>query len=295
MIDETLIYDVGAHKGEDTEFYLRKGFRVIAIEANPEFCAVVSNRLQEFVKSGALTVLNTAISGHSGEIEFYVDQDIPVWGTTNRDWVERNRGVGFGKVDTFTVKSARLSDIMNEYGVPRYCKIDIEGNDLEALSSLENVIEPPRFVSIESDKTSWSKVLKEFEAFEKLGYSQYKIIDQSLVPFQKCPTLPVEGCFFSIPFENGSTGLFGDELPGPWLDLFQALEAYKGIFRGYAINGDNGFFTGGRKSMFHILSKLQERVFRISGFKNYTTAEQILPPAGWYDTHAMRILRGSVE
>ena len=36
--DEALIYDVGAHKGEDTEYYLRKGFRVIAIEAMPEFC-----------------------------------------------------------------------------------------------------------------------------------------------------------------------------------------------------------------------------------------------------------------
>ena len=29
--DPTLIYDVGAHRGEDTEFYLKKGFRVVAI------------------------------------------------------------------------------------------------------------------------------------------------------------------------------------------------------------------------------------------------------------------------
>jgi FkbM family methyltransferase len=289
MIDENLIYDVGAHKGEDAEVYLKKGFRVIAIEANPEFCAIVSDKLQEFVKSGVLTVLNFAISNTSGEIEFYVDRDFSVFGTTNRDWVERNRGLGFGKVHTLTVKSARLPDIMKEYGVPRYCKIDIEGNDLEALSSLETVIEPPRFISIESDKTSWFSLLKEFETFEKLGYSQYKIVDQSLVPFQKGPTPPREGRFYNSSFEHGSTGLFGDELPEPWLDLFQALEAYKGIFRGYAINGDNGFFTGGRKSMFHLLSKFQERVFRFRGFKNYTTPEQILPPVSWYDTHAMRI------
>jgi hypothetical protein len=30
-----LIYDVGMHTGQDTEFYLAKGFNVIAIEANP--------------------------------------------------------------------------------------------------------------------------------------------------------------------------------------------------------------------------------------------------------------------
>jgi hypothetical protein len=31
-----LIFDVGLHKGEDTDFYLRKGFRVVAFEAHPD-------------------------------------------------------------------------------------------------------------------------------------------------------------------------------------------------------------------------------------------------------------------
>ena len=30
-----LIYDIGQHTGEDTAFYLGKGFRVVAVEANP--------------------------------------------------------------------------------------------------------------------------------------------------------------------------------------------------------------------------------------------------------------------
>ncbi|HKF56732.1 MAG TPA: hypothetical protein VKJ45_14845 [Blastocatellia bacterium] len=30
-----LIYDVGPHLGEDTDFYLQKGFTVVAIKANP--------------------------------------------------------------------------------------------------------------------------------------------------------------------------------------------------------------------------------------------------------------------
>ena len=288
MIDESLIYDVGTHKGEDAEFYLKKGFRVIAIEANPQFCAIVSDRLSDYVKSGTLTVLNVAISNNIGDIEFYVDQRVSVWGTTNRDWVERNKGMGAGDVQTLTVRSVRLADIMQEYGVPRYCKIDIEGNDLDALVSLESLSEPPRFISIESDKTSWEKLFREFQTFEKLGYNRYKIIDQSLVSLQKSPTPPLEGGPYIGSFESGSSGLFGNELPGPWLDVFQTLEAYKNIFRGYAINGDSGLFTGDRKSIFHMLSILQERVFRFKGFGNYTTPERILPPAGWYDTHATR-------
>ena len=35
-MQKDLIYDVGFHRGEDTEFYLAKGFKVVAIEAHPE-------------------------------------------------------------------------------------------------------------------------------------------------------------------------------------------------------------------------------------------------------------------
>ena len=31
-----LIFDIGMHKGEDAEFYLRKGFRVVAFEADAD-------------------------------------------------------------------------------------------------------------------------------------------------------------------------------------------------------------------------------------------------------------------
>lgn len=40
-----LIYDVGLHRGEDTDFYLKKGFHVVALEANPEL-VVLQDSLQ---------------------------------------------------------------------------------------------------------------------------------------------------------------------------------------------------------------------------------------------------------
>ncbi len=33
-----LIYDLGSHNGQDSEFYLKKGFIVVAVEANPTLC-----------------------------------------------------------------------------------------------------------------------------------------------------------------------------------------------------------------------------------------------------------------
>jgi len=35
-MNKNLIIDVGVHQGEDTEYYLKKGFCVVGIEADPQ-------------------------------------------------------------------------------------------------------------------------------------------------------------------------------------------------------------------------------------------------------------------
>ena len=62
MANDKLIYDVGAHKGEDTEFYLKKKFQVVAIEAIPEFCILLEQKFDKFVREGQLKILNIAVS-----------------------------------------------------------------------------------------------------------------------------------------------------------------------------------------------------------------------------------------
>ncbi|MET4802890.1 FkbM family methyltransferase [Bradyrhizobium sp. LB11.1] len=285
MIDDNLIYDLGAHKGEDTGFYLKKGFNVVAIEAVPEFCIALGEQFSREVATGKLKILNLAVAKTPGEIDFYVNTKHSVWGTANLGWAKRNQMMGAGSFQKTTVKAERLTDIMREHGVPRYCKIDIEGNDFDALSSLECIPAPPRFVSIESEKENWDDLVKEFELLRRLGYSRFKIIDQRLVPLQQTLEPATEGSFETHRFEEGSSGLFGTELPGRWMDMFEALEVYKGIFRGYALAGDAGIFWG-RKSLFRMLGGVQEALVRAAGRKDYRFPT--FPPASWYDTHAAR-------
>ena len=76
-----LIYDVGMHKGEDAEFYLRKGFRVVAFEANPELIASCKQRLRDFLDHGQLTIVEGAIvepdliAGGQKTVQFYGGKD----------------------------------------------------------------------------------------------------------------------------------------------------------------------------------------------------------------------------
>ena len=284
---DKLIYDVGAHKGEDTEFYLKKGFRVVAIEASPEFCAMLEQKLEKFVREGQLKILNVAVSSAAGPIDFYIDDSVSAWGTTNEDWVKRNISLGAGRTRKVRVEARPLIDIVNEYGVPRYCKIDIEGNDLDALKSLIGAPDVPRFISIESEKRDWGRLMEEMLTFHGLGYSRYKVIDQTLVKLQACPRPAREGNDCEHVFEDGSSGLFGDELPGSWLALSETIEAYRQIFRGYALNGDNGMFTG-RGSVFRLLAQIQAKLVKLRKGPGYLNPADILPPDAWYDTHAAR-------
>jgi 16S rRNA A1518/A1519 N6-dimethyltransferase RsmA/KsgA/DIM1 with predicted DNA glycosylase/AP lyase activity len=58
---DDLIYDIGMHKGEDSEFYLRKGFRVVAVEADPDLVRHCRNRLRRFIDQGQLIIVEGAI------------------------------------------------------------------------------------------------------------------------------------------------------------------------------------------------------------------------------------------
>jgi FkbM family methyltransferase len=290
VANDKLIYDVGAHKGEDTEFYLKKGFSVIAIDAVPDFCTFLEGKFHKFIQEGRLTILNVAVSKTTGPIDFYIDEDRSEWGSANSDWVERNRSFGAGKARKISIEARPLSDIITEYGVPRYCKIDIEGNDLDALRSLIGAPEAPPYISIESEKRDWDQLMEEFFTLRKLGYSRYKIVDQTLVTLQTCPQPSREGSYCDYIFEDGSSGLFGEELPGAWLALPEAVQAFRQIFVGYALNGDNGMFSErkGIFSIFRALGRIQAKLARLRKMSAYVIPDDILPKATWYDTHAAR-------
>src|SRR5262249_7383226 len=116
METSKLIYDVGAHTGEDSELYLKKGFSVIAIEAVPEFCDEMHRKFKNYLEAGQLKILNLAISNTSGVVDFYVDEKTSVWGTTDIEWVARNRSLmGESTTRKINVKSSSLGDIIKEH------------------------------------------------------------------------------------------------------------------------------------------------------------------------------------
>ena len=58
---QDLVYDVGMHMGEDSDYYLKKGFKVVAFEANPDLLAHCKNRFSKEIQTGRLTIVEGAI------------------------------------------------------------------------------------------------------------------------------------------------------------------------------------------------------------------------------------------
>jgi FkbM family methyltransferase len=74
-----LIYDVGAHLGEDSQHYLAKGFKVVAIEANPELAARLRQRFTTEMTDGRFTLVECVISEETGYQTFYVNETLSIW------------------------------------------------------------------------------------------------------------------------------------------------------------------------------------------------------------------------
>lgn len=136
------------------------------------------------------------------------------------------------------------------------------------LKALKKLSGRPQYISIESEKTRWRDLRYEFELFQSLGYDRFKIIDQLAVPGQSPPEPSLEGCYVAHDLAEGSSGLVGDELPGEWLTASGAIKAYRRIFVGYLLFGDN---TVGQK-----VPKKTQLLHRCS---------QLFLPS-WHDTHA---------
>ena len=280
-----LIYDIGMHKAEDTEFYLRKGFRVISFEADPDLASQVRERLRDFVDRGQLVIVEGAIidldaaeNKDRKTIRFYKNDNMSVLGTIHGDWANRNRQLGSSSNGVIDVKVTDLADVIQKYGMPHYMKIDIEGCDMICVNILKKFSKRPDFISIESDKTSFLNIKHEIEALAGLGYNYFKAVEQSEIYLTQTPPNPAtEGDFVPHSFEVGSSGLFGSELGGIWKSERDVIRQYSIIRLGYYLLGDDGVMNRWRFPGAWMFRALVRRSLQL-----FTRAS--VP--GWYDTHA---------
>jgi FkbM family methyltransferase len=268
-MQKNLIYDVGLHSGEDTDFYLRKGFDVVGIEANPSLCQNCEERFAAEIKARRLKIINQAISEVSGTIDFYVNEKKSLWGTADPDLMKRYEALGAAS-RKIQVRSTTMKEIFEKYGIPYYMKVDIEGYDHLCLKGLVGCADKPKYISVEASGVSIEETMLQLNLLKSLGYAKFHIVLQNDAHKQICPRPPREGKYIDYQFGAGTSGLFGKELPGRWLNYNQVVRSYQWIYW-------NARFVGPHVGVFRDVKSVIGRKLLARMFSAGT---------GWYDTHA---------
>lgn len=162
-----LIYDVGMHNGDDTAYYLHRGFRVVAIEADPSLVEKGTRRFADQIKAGRLEILGVGISEREESARFWLADANSLWNSFDIDFAKR-----YGSTATpVDIRCRPLRDIFREKGVPFYLKTDIEGRDHLCISDIDPQ-DRPMYVSFEMTR------LDDLLLLAQKGYGQFKCIEQ---------------------------------------------------------------------------------------------------------------------
>ena len=141
-----LAFDIGAHVGDRTASFLRLGASVVAVEPQPH----VFRALRLIHGRNPRAVLTCAAVGATkGEIEMYVNSVNPTVSTASRDLVIAAPFMTGWKDQVWDfairVPVVTLDELVAEYGVPEFIKIDVEGHEAEVLMGLNVPIQALSF------------------------------------------------------------------------------------------------------------------------------------------------------
>jgi len=214
--DSRLIFDLGMNNGDDTACYLRRGFNVVALEANPALCDAAQRRFHAETDEGRLTILNAAIWNKQGDATFYVNLDNDHWSSLDAGWAARDSS----RYREIRVPCVTLASLFEQFGAPHYLKIDVEGVDHSVLEQLAGSGRLPLYVSVEDCRFG----LRYMEMLAACGYDGFKLLDQSTV-------VDMTDKSTGRAFPTGSSGPFGDDVPGEWLSHADVLKLYSTTVR----------------------------------------------------------------
>jgi FkbM family methyltransferase len=157
-----LAFDIGANVGEVTRVLLALGCRVVSVEPQP--------RVAQYIPAGAEVVI-AACGAQAGEATLFEVPNNPYLTTLRRDIAqaaEETNG-SWASVET-TTAVVTLDLLIERYGVPSFCKIDVEGFEAEVLRGLSV---PLPALSFEAHSFDVSKVGACVERLDRLGEYGY--------------------------------------------------------------------------------------------------------------------------
>ena len=163
-----LIFDVGANIGNHSARFASMGNPVIAVEPQPD-CQL--HLLARFFTQPLVRIAPLAVGPSCGIAEMQICDAANTISTLSKEWTE-GRFSEFEWNRTIKVTTVTMEQLIEIYGTPKYCKIDVEGFELEVLKGLRQAIP---IVSLEYTREGLIRAIDCIERLLLLGFKRFNI------------------------------------------------------------------------------------------------------------------------
>jgi FkbM family methyltransferase len=164
-------FDIGAHVGNRVRAWRRLGARVVAVEPQPDFVRLLR---AFFGRDPGVTIVPTAVGAEVGHARLAVSSATPTVSSLSPDWIDAVvRDQRFARINwdkSMDVTVTTLNELIGRYGEPAFCKIDVEGFEVEVLRGLSR---PLRALSFEYLPPAHDEALASLELVDRLGSYEY--------------------------------------------------------------------------------------------------------------------------
>ncbi|MED4912164.1 FkbM family methyltransferase [Brevibacillus centrosporus] len=171
-----LCFDIGANMGDKTDSFLTLGARVVAVEPQKQCADKLRNR---FHHNPNCIIVEKALGKKEEEEVMYVN-DSSVLSTLSSEWIKSMQESGrFG--DNFwrshiPVSVTTLDRLIEEFGVPTFSKIDVEGYEWNVMQGLSHAIPA---LSIEFAKEMINNTNHCIQYLETLGNYEFNFCNEN--------------------------------------------------------------------------------------------------------------------
>lgn len=132
-----LVFDVGTNVGDLTQIFLDLGGRVICIEPQPSCIEILKKRFKGNTK---VFIVEKGLADREGILTFYVSSKNHATSTFSLKFKNESRYKHRVWDETKKVAVTTLDKIIEEFGIPKFCKIDVEGFEPQVIGGLHRKI-----------------------------------------------------------------------------------------------------------------------------------------------------------
>jgi FkbM family methyltransferase len=171
-----LFFDIGANVGARTKLFTRLNLKVVSVEPQSQCVAVLR---QKFSGNPNVIIEHCGVGSEAGSLELNICSKSTVLSSFSTKW-QSGRFKDFVFDQKETVKIIKFDTLIEKYGLPDFCKIDVEGYELEVLSGLSHKVPCLNFEFVSEFIADTEKIMTRLC---DLGFTQFNFTEGEKLNF----------------------------------------------------------------------------------------------------------------